>query len=504
MNLFEQLSVTTEKNSERPAILFHNTRLTYAQFHSAVLGFAGGLQRLGFVTGDRLALLMPNMPQFPIAYYGCAAIGVIAVPANPLLKPDELGYIWNDAGVKGVVTFPDAIPPILNARNAVPSLQTIISTGAEQPGVLSFDTLTRSDIPNLPVFDPATHPAVFLYTSGTTGRPKGCMLSHRNLVSNSQQSESAFAINNQDIMLAVLPLFHAFAATACMHLVIRAGAAMSILERFTPGGVLETIEQHRVTILPAVPSMFTALLYMADRYQHDLSSLRVCISGGAPMPVAVMKAFEERFGVPVLEGDGPTECSPVTSVNPLFGIRKPGSIGPALPGVEMRIVDDQDSEVPLGEVGEIVVRGDNVMLGYYNQPEATAEAMRGGWYHTGDMGRVDEDGYFYIVDRKKDMLLVGGLNVYPREVEEVLLHHPAIMECAVIGEYDALRGEVPVAYVVLKPEAEASSREIIRYCREQLAAYKVPKRVEFRESLPKSAAGKILKRLLRKERDQET
>ncbi len=504
MNLFEQLCVTTDRNADRPALLFHDMSLTYSQFQAAVLGFAGGLQQQGFTVGDRLALLMPNMPQFPIAYYGCAAAGVIAVPANPLLRPDELGYIWNDAAVKGVVTFPEAIEPILSARKAVPSLQMIVSTGGEQPGVLSFDALTRSATPTLPSFDPATHPAVFLYTSGTTGRPKGCMLSHHNLVSNSKQSESAFAINNQDVMLAVLPLFHAFAATACMHLVLRAGAAMSILEKFTPGGVMETIEHHRVTILPAVPSMFTALLYMADRYQNDLSSLRVCISGGAPMPVAVMQAFETRFGVPVLEGDGPTECSPVTSVNPLYGVRKPGSIGPALPGVEMRIVDDQDNELPLGEVGEIVVRGDNVMLGYHNQPEATAEAMRGGWYHTGDMGHEDEDGYFYIVDRKKDMLLVGGLNVYPREVEEVLLHHPAIMECAVIGEYDALRGEVPVAYVVLKPETEATSRDIIRHCREQLAAYKVPRRVEFRETLPKSAAGKILKRMLRKERDQET
>jgi long-chain acyl-CoA synthetase len=275
------------------------------------------------------------------------------------------------------------------------------------------------------------------------------------------------------------------------------------LERFSPDGALEAIEKHLCTIFPAVPTMFAAILHFPLPREYDLSSLRVCVSGGAPMPVAVMEAFEKRFNVVILEGDGPTECSPVTAVNPLKGVRKPGSIGLPIPGVEMKIFDDNDKEVPVGDLGEIVVRGENVMLGYYNQPEATAEAMRSGWYHTGDIGKVDEDGYFYIVDRKKDMIIVGGLNVYPREVEEVLHTHPAVAEAAVVGEYDELRGEEPVAYVVLKPGAEATEREIIRYCRERLANFKVPRRVIFRESLPKSATGKILKRLLRKEVEQE-
>ncbi|MCS6949031.1 MAG: long-chain fatty acid--CoA ligase [Armatimonadota bacterium] len=505
MNLFQMLLQSAQRDPDRTALIFRDQPISYAQLLGAVSGVAKGLQELGIEKGDRVALLLPNVPQFVMAYYGCQALGAIAVPANPLLKPDELRYIYNDAGVKAALTIPLLADVLRAVKPQVPSLQHLLIAGGEEPDFLPFDALWQqpAPVPTPPEFNPREHPAVFLYTSGTTGFPKGCMLSHRNLIANCESCVPVLEMSASDNFLTVLPLFHAFAGTVCMHLAIHVGCTSTLVERFTPDGVLEMIEKHRCTIFPAVPTMFAAILHFPLPREYDLSSLRACISGGAPMPVAVMEAFEKRFGVVILEGDGPTECSPVTSVNPLRGVRKPGSVGLPIPGVEMKIFDDNDNEVPVGELGEIVVRGENVMLGYYNQPEATAEAMRSGWYHTGDIGKMDEDGYFYIVDRKKDMIIVGGLNVYPREVEEVLHSHPAVAEAAVVGEYDELRGEEPVAYVVLKPGAEATERELIRYCRQRLANFKVPKRVEFRESLPKSGTGKILKRLLRKEVEQE-
>ncbi len=505
MNLFEMLLQTTQRNPDQNALTFRDQPISYGQLLGAISGVAKGFKELGVEKGDRVAILLPNVPQFVMAYYACQALGAIAVPANPLLKPDELRYIYNDAGVKLAVTIPPLADVLRAVKPQVASLQHLLMAGGEAADFLPFDALwqQQAPVPTPPEFNPREHPAVFLYTSGTTGFPKGCMLSHRNLIANCESCVPVLEMSPQDNFLTVLPLFHAFAGTVCMHLSIYVGCSSTLLERFSPDGALEAIEKHRCTIFPAVPTMFAAILHFPLPREYDLSSLRVCVSGGAPMPVAVMEAFEKRFNVVILEGDGPTECSPVTAVNPLKGVRKPGSIGLPIPGVEMKIFDDNDNEVPVGELGEIVVRGENVMLGYYNQPEATAEAMRSGWYHTGDIGKVDEDGYFYIVDRKKDMIIVGGLNVYPREVEEVLHTHPAVAEAAVVGEYDELRGEEPVAYVVLKPGAEATEREIIRYCRERLANFKVPRRVTFRESLPKSATGKILKRLLRKELEQE-
>lgn len=505
MTLFEVLVHTAQRTPDKTALIFRDTSISYAQLLQAVSAVAKGFQSLGIERGDRVAILMPNTPQFVMAYYACQAIGAIAVPANPLLKPDELRYIYNDAGVKAAITIPMLADVIRAVKPQVASLQHLLLAGGEAADFLPFDAYWQQPAPILepPDINPREHPAVFLYTSGTTGFPKGCMLSHRNLIANCESCVPVLEMSPSDNFVTVLPLFHAFAGTVCMHLSIYVGCTSTLLERFSPEAVLETIEKHRCTIFPAVPTMFAAILHFPLPREYDLSSLRVCVSGGAPLPVAVLEAFEKRFNVVILEGDGPTECSPVTAVNPLRGVRKVGSIGLPIPGVEMKIFDDNDNEVSVGELGEIVVRGENVMLGYYNLPEATAEAMRSGWYHTGDIGKVDEDGYFYIVDRKKDMIIVGGLNVYPREVEEVLHTHPAVAEAAVVGEYDELRGEVPIAYVVLKPGAEATERDLLRYCRERLANFKVPKRVEFRETLPKSATGKILKRLLRKEVEQE-
>jgi long-chain acyl-CoA synthetase len=488
---------------ERPAILYRDTVVTYGMLGRMVQGFAGALGTRGIGKGDRVAILLPNVPPFPISYYGAAAIGAVALPVNPLLKAPELEYIWGDADAKLVVTIPQLLEGARKAAKVV-GIEHIVCVGdrdAVPDDLLTFDEFVAEGIrAPMPDTRPEKHdPAVFIYTSGTMGRPKGAVLSHNNLIANCRQIQGALRYTPEDNLLCVLPLFHAFGATVCMHAALYGGARFTCLEQFHPARVMEVVEKYGITILPGVPAMFAALVQYGAGKPETFKNVRLCVSGGAPMPVAIMEAFEKTFNTIIIEGDGPTECSPVTSVNPPNGVRKVGTIGIPLPGVEMRIVDDDDNELPPNEVGEIVVRGENVMLGYHNQPEATAEAMRNGWYHTGDLGKVDEDGYFTIVDRKKDMLIVGGLNVYPREVEEVLYKHPAVADAAVIGAHDPLRGEEVVAVVVLKPGASATARELREYCRQNLANYKVPRRIIFRDMLPRSDTGKILKRLLRKE-----
>ncbi len=375
------------------------------------------------------------------------------------------------------------------------SLDELLRTGAEalnsSPGIISRPSANGDAC------------AVIIYTSGTTGRPKGAMLSHKNLSSNVAQARAALFISDTDVFLTVLPLFHSFSGTVCMNIPLMTGCQTLLMESFSPARVLEAMERHRVTILAGVPAIYQGLLQHVPDREYNLASLRMTISGGAPLPSTTLAAVESRFGVPVLEGDGPTECSPATSVNPLHGVRKVGSVGIPLPGVEIAIFDDNDKLLPVNEIGEIVVRGDNVMLGYLNQPEATAEVMTGGWYHTGDLGKIDADGYVFIVDRKKDMIITAGLNVYPREVEDVLHLHSAVQDCAVIGLPDAMRGEEVAAVVVLKPGVNATERELAAHCRERLANYKVPRKVLFRDALPRGGTGKIVKRLLKKELEME-
>ena len=509
MLLSDIVFLGAERHARRPAVLFHDAVVTYAELGRRVGRLARALQRRGVARGDRVALLLPNVPDTIVSYFGAVAAGAVAVPANPLLKAAELTYMWGDSDVRLAIAAPAQLETAREALASLPGPRTLVSIGAraEVPqGVPTLDDLLEEidEAGQLPASSAREHdPAVCLYTSGTTGKPKGALLSHRNLLTNCRQVAAALDLKPDDNMLCVLPLFHSFGATVCQNTPLHGGARLTLVESFHPMRVLDVIERARPTVFPGVPAMYAALAQIPAERKPDLSSLRACFSGGAPMPLAVMQAFEQRFGAPILEGDGPTECSPATSVNPLGGVRKCGSIGLPFDGVEMKIFDAQDRELPDGEVGEIVVRGDNVMLGYHNQPEATAEAMRGGWYHTGDLGKRDGDGYFFIVDRKKDMLIVGGLNVYPREVEEVLYAHPAVADAAVIGAPDALRGEVPLAIVALRPGASAAAAELTAHCRERLANFKVPRKVVFRDRLPLSGTGKVLKRLLRKELDLE-
>ena len=348
-------------------------------------------------------------------------------------------------------------------------------------------------------FDPSEDLAAILYTSGTTGRPKGAMLTHRNLASNTASVMAALQLKpGEDILIVVLPMFHAFAATACMLTPLLNGCTIVPLPRFEPETAAKTIESEKATLFMGVPSMYTVLLRLPDDYVPKFRSLKYAISGGAAMPVEVMKKFEARFGKLIYEGDGPTECSPVTCVNPIGGLRKPASVGKPVPSVEMKIMDEQGRELPHGQIGEICVRGPNVMKGYWNLPKETAEAFFGDWFRTGDLGTEDDDGYFFIVDRKKDMIIVNGMNVYPRMVEELLYKHPAIREAAVIGEPDELHGEIPVACIALRDGAKLTSAEVRAFCRDNLGRHEVPRKVFFMPELPKNAAGKIMKRELRK------
>ncbi len=540
MTLGERLRESAEQYGDKAALVFRDAPMSYSALWQAVQATAAGMAALGIGSGDKIGLLLPNCPPFVMGVYGAALLGAVAVPVNPLLKPAELEYIWRDAGVKLVIAAGALLPNVVAARQNLPELSHIISITpksdldaslAGMSGLLEFGELHLTPQPPLlairsslgegesqfdaPLSSERSEgtrrgaggegdPAVIIYTSGTTGHPKGAMLSHHNLLSNVAQIQQVLKFEPSDVLMTTLPLFHSFAGTVCMHLVLATGGSAVLMENFVPGKVMETLEKEKVTIFPAVPAMLNALLNLKTEREYDLSTLRYFVSGGAPLPAATLDAVEKRFGVPVLEGDGPTECSPVTCVNPPDGVRKVSSVGPALPGVEVAIFDDKDNPLPRDTVGEIVVRGDNVMLGYYNQPEATAEAMTGGWYHTGDLGTIDADGYIFIVDRKKDMIITGGLNVYPREIEEVLYTHPAILDAAVIGMPDALRGEDVLAVIVKKPNAEVTEREIVVYCRERLANYKVPRKVLFRETLPRGGTGKVVKRLLKKELDMES
>ncbi len=506
---------------ERIALIFRDQPTSFGEMAVAVRRLAAGFAALGIQPGERIGILLPNCPPFVYAYYAAAMIGAVVVPSNPLLKPAELAYIWKDCDLRLIVTVPQLLPVVQAARQSLPGLRHIVSilpreqmpdptAGEGIEGFLTLPELMGQGAGRLAAGQELVSPArntqdcaVIIYTSGTTGYPKGAMLSHFNLMRNVQQVQAAFHFFPDDRFITILPLFHAFAGTVCMHTALAVGAASVLMENFAPARALETLEKHGVTIFCGVPAIFQGILQYSPDRDYDLAKLRILVSGGAPLPAAILHALEDRFHLPVLEGDGPTECSPATSVNPLVGVRKVGSVGLPLPDVEVAIFDDDDSPVPTNALGEIVVRGDNVMLGYLNQPEATAEAMRGGWYHTGDIGKIDSDGYIYILDRKKDMILVGGLNVYPREIEEVLFHHPAVADAAVIGLPDAMRGEEVTAVIVLRPNVTASERELIAYCRERLANYKVPRRILYRETLPRGGTGKVVKRLLKKELDMQ-
>ncbi len=475
---------------DRPAFVFRDRRVTYAELYAQVGRLGALLAGNGVRRGQRVAVMLPNVPEFAVAYFGVQAAGATVVPLNPLLKVEELAYILADAAAAGLVCLQASEPLLRAAREAAARRAPLLVLDAPD---LGGEVARRSAEPEAPGRGDV---AACLYTSGTTGRPKGAMLTHANLLANLRSFQQVLRATEDEVFLAVLPFFHAYGATALLLEPLSIGATIVPEPRFVPDAILRAIPQHRVTVFMGVPSMF-AVLADTPLPGGPAPAWRFCISGGAPLPPAVLEAFEARHGVPIYEGYGPTECSPVLTVNPPGGLRKVGSVGPAIPDVEIRILDAAGQRLPAGEVGEIAARGPNVMLGYLDKPAETAEVIRDGWYHTGDLGRMDEDGYVYIVDRKTDLILVGGLNVYPREVELVLERHPAVAEAAVFGARDALRGEAVTALVIPRNGVAVNPGELLQWCRQRLANYKVPRTIRLVEELPRTVTGKVLKSVLR-------
>lgn len=493
------LAASARKDPQRPAVTLGETTLTYAEMDQAVSALASALVKNGLQPGDRVGLWMPNVPQFPIGYYAISRAGGVVVPVSTLLGVKEVSYILDNAGVKVLMAAGVFDKATAALPKMVPSIERVIAWGeTEVEGALSFDALCAGPLSDsLPGPSDPDSLAVLIYTSGTTGRPKGAMLSHRNLLTNALACAEVIDVSSDDAFLTVLPLFHSFGATVCMLLPMTLGAHVVVLPRFSPNEVLQAFGAYGITIFAGVPAMYGVLLNVRDISSVNTESLRLCVTGGAPCPPKLIAGFQERFGTQLIEGYGPTEASPAVTVTPPTGPQKVGSAGPPIPGVEVRIADDDGKWLPVGEIGEICVSGPNVMQGYWDAPEATAETIVDGWLLTGDMGHLDEDGYVYIVDRKKDMVIVGGLNVYPREVEDVIYQLPEVADCAVIGVPSERRGEDVKAYVVLKEGQSLTEDDVIAHCGEHLGSYKVPRTVEFAEDLPRSGTGKILKRALR-------
>ena len=519
MLIGERLRQTAARFGAREAAAQGAQRMSWGQLDALADRCAGGLAALGVRPGDRVAIQLPNSIAYLVAWYSILRLGATAVPLNPRYQPDELGYLLADSGVVASIAYAPLGPALAGLRPGLPLLRHVLlsdlspapASGAAVggDGVLWFEGWLAGQEPGgrpweaqAPV--PAEAPATCLYTSGTSGRPKGALLSHAGLLWNIDQLLQVFTADEHDRFLCVLPLFHSYAQMACVVSTLTLGASLVMMPQFRPEAVLETIARERITIFPGVPAFYGAILAgVRPGTEPELGSLRLAVTGGAAMPLAVLEALERRYHVAVLEGNGPTEAGPVAYVNPERGPRKPGSVGPPVPGVRVRIVDGEDRDLPVGKVGEVLIQGPNVMLGYLNRPQETAEALRGGWLHTGDLGRVDADGYVFLVDRKIDLIIVGGLNVYPREVEDALLRHPGVAEAAVVGVPETTRGERVVAFVVAREGQGPTPHDLIRHCRQLLAPYKCPRQVLLREGLDKNAAGKVQKLALRVLAEQE-
>jgi long-chain acyl-CoA synthetase len=485
-----------------------------------------GLQKLGIERGDRVIVMMLNCPEVIIAYQGIPRAGGIIIPVLPLLKAPEVRYIAENSGAKAIITSPVLVPMLRSALADVPTMQHIITTGevdadANEEGVMNHaptDLATEKARPHLHAYrdmvamgaakaehflsrddevqlDP-DDTAVIIYTSGTTGNPKGVILTHRNLIANALSGRGELSdVRDEETHLAVLPLAHGYGILVS-NVAFLSGSTAVLHPRFDTTAVFAAIERYHIVGFAGVPAMFVALLYSPDADKYDTSSLKQCVSGSAPLPVAILEGFEKKFGCKILEGYGLTEGSAALTGHSLEMEQKPGSVGKPLANVEVLVVDDNDQPVPVGEIGEVIARGPNVMKGYYNMPEETAAAMRNGWLHTGDLGRFDEDGYLYIVGRKKDMIIRGGFNIYPIDIEEVLDKHPAVIESAVVGIPSERMGEEVKAFVVTRSPVDAEALKA--YCREVLANYKTPSEIEFVDSLPRNPIGKIDKKELRK------
>ncbi|OBE97128.1 long-chain fatty acid--CoA ligase [Mycobacterium sp. 852002-10029_SCH5224772] len=478
LNLIE----ATRRHAEGIAMRLDEVEIPYSGLDSASACLAGLLATHGLLPGDRVGVMLPNVPYFAVAYYGVLRAGGVVVPINVLLKARETSFYLSDSQAKSIIAWHEFAPAARAAATATGAECIVVTPGQFEELIGAAEPVAEP----FPREDDDT--AVILYTSGTTGTPKGAELTHANLRRNAAMAVETVDLAADDVILGALPLFHVFGQTGALNAAVAAGSCLTLIPRFDPAKALEIIERDHVTVFEGVPTMFAAMLHSDKR--SDTASLRLCISGGAAMSVELMRGFEEAFGCMVLEAYGLSETSPLASFNHPDGERKPGSIGTPVTGVEMKLVNVSEDGV-----GEIAIRGHNVMKGYWNRPDATAAAIDGdGWFHTGDLARVDDDGYYFIVDRSKDMIIRGGYNVYPREVEEVLYEHPAVREAAVVGIPDDMLGEEVGAAVALMSGAEADAAAIRDFVKDRVAGYKYPRRVWFVDELPKGPTGKILKR----------
>ena len=506
MNLARLLEESAKKFAWRKCLIYAGGALSFRALNARSDQLAHKLRQLGVKKGRRVAILMNNCPEFVIAFFAILKAGAVCVPLNVFLTLSELRYILGDCGVRVLISSADflgVLEQMLAERQKgardLANLEQIILTDKKADGFLYAPELNScgpdEESPEISPQDLA----VLIYTSGTTGFPKGVMLSHANLVSNVISSVSALEIKPSERFLLILPMFHSFTLMVCMLVPIYAGARCVIIKSLKPfQKVLRSILLNRITVIVGIPHLFDILKNLTlPPFLRMFLRVKVCISGAAPLSTETLKTFEEKFSkVILLEGYGLTEASPVVSLNPLQGIRKPGSIGLPLPGVEVKVAREDESEAPCGEIGELIVKGPNVMRGYFHRPEETKKAIRGGWLFTGDMARIDEEGYIYIVGRKKEMILSRGMNVYPTEIENVLKSHPGIKEAAVVGKKDKIRGETPFAFIVLEKDSRLCGKEVVQFCKGKLAGYKIPHMIEFREALPKTPTGKVLKRQL--------
>ncbi len=524
------LTQTAKSDPNRKAVVFQNWSMTYAQFERIAGVMAANLRQMGVRPGTRVAILLPNLPQTLISYFAVLKAGGVLLMLNPLYMEKELQDQIDDSGAEYLITLDLLWPKVKELRSQVRFKKIIVTSIAEALGfplrqLYRLKAWKQKSIPDIPyhdnalvrwkdvikgqetyahvVTDPRTEIAMLQYTGGTTGVPKGVMLSHYNLTANVQQALALLPElkTKKHTLLAVLPFFHIFGLTVCVNLSVALGATTIPFPRLVVDDLLKAVEKFKPTIFPAVPAIFVAMLQHKNLKNYKLSSIDYCISGSAPLPVEVMQRFEQITNAQIIEGYGLTEASPVTHLNPLGNQRKPGSIGIPLPGTDAAVVDMEGGAVPVptGKLGELVIRGPQVMLGYWNREDETASAVRNNWLYTGDIAYMDEDGYCFIVDRKKDLIISGGYNIYPRDVDEVLYEHPKVKEAVAVGIPHATRGEIVKAFVVPKDGETIEPTEIIEFCTQRLAKYKIPRRVEFRTELPKTLVGKVLRRALRQE-----
>ena len=528
--LFKILTATSTRFPDNPAITFFGKQMTYRELKNRVNRFAASLHRIGVKKGTRVALMLPNTPQMVISYYAVLSLGGVVVNVSPLYVEREIEHQVTDSGAEFMVVLDILYPRVRNVRAQTPLKEVILTRIPEYlPGMLKIlfplilkikgeapDRNLETDVRYFPdlIAEPGDEApevevapddlALLQYTGGTTGTAKGAMLTHANLVANTFQClalASEFARPGEETFLDVIPFFHVYGMTIGMNVAIALGSHMILFPRFDLKMILRGIRKYQPTFFPGVPTIYTAIANHPDVEKYKVGSIKLCNSGAAPLSLETLHQFEKVTGGLITEGYGLTEASPVTHGNPILNPRKAGSIGIPVPDTEVKIVDidSGEKELPAGEEGELCIRGPQVMKGYWNRPEETAEVLRDGWLHTGDIAKMDEEGYFYIVDRKKDLIIAGGYNITPREVDEVLFQHPKVLEAVTVGVPDQYRGETVKAYVVLKEGETATPEEIISFCKERLAPFKVPKVVEFRPELPKTMVGKVLRRVLREE-----